>query len=133
MQFRESQPIYLQIAQYACERILLKEWKSGDRIPSVRDLAILLEVNPNTVMRTYEFLHKNDVIDNERGIGFFVSDKGTRNALEYCKTEFIKKEMPYLFRNLVLLEIELNELVPAFEKYKRKNYPNIQMAQNENK
>jgi GntR family transcriptional regulator len=133
MQFRETQPIYLQIAQHVCEKILLKEWKSGERIPSVRELAILLEVNPNTVMRTYEFLHQNDIINNERGIGFFVAEKGLKNALAYCKAEFIEKEMPYLFRNLVLLEMELNELTLAFEKYKRKNYPNIQKTRHENK
>ncbi len=129
MQFRESQPIYLQIAHYVCEKIMLKEWKPSDRIPSVRELAILLEVNPNTVMRTYEFLNHKEIITNERGVGFFVSDKGVRNALSYSKTEFIEKEMPSLFRHLVLLEMELNELSPAFEKYKRKNYPHIQKGQ----
>ena len=56
MQFRESIAIYLQIADYILERILLKQWKTGDRIPAVRELAVQLEVNPNTVMRTFEFL-----------------------------------------------------------------------------
>ena len=56
MQFRETASIYLQIADYICEKILLKEWKVDERVPSVRELAMQLEVNPNTVMRTYEFL-----------------------------------------------------------------------------
>jgi len=133
MQFRESQPIYLQIAHYVCEKILLKEWKPADRVLSVRELAVVLEVNPNTVMRTFEFLQQNEIIENERGIGLFVSDKGYRNALAYCKREFTEKEMPFFFRNLVLLELDLNELEPSFEKYKRKNYPNLQKQRNENK
>jgi DNA-binding transcriptional regulator YhcF (GntR family) len=56
MQFKESQAIYLQIADYVCEQVLLKEWKTDERIPSVRELAVQLEVNPNTVMRTFDFL-----------------------------------------------------------------------------
>ncbi|HRN58369.1 MAG TPA: GntR family transcriptional regulator, partial [Agriterribacter sp.] len=52
MQFKDSQSIYLQIADYVCEKILLGEWKAEQRIPSVRELAVQLEVNPNTVMHT---------------------------------------------------------------------------------
>ena len=66
MQFRESQAIYLQIADYVCEKILLKEWVADSRIPSVRELAIQLEVNPNTVMRSVEFLQQQDIIYNQR-------------------------------------------------------------------
>ena len=73
MEFRETQSIYLQIADYVCEKILLKEWPPGERIPSVRELAIQLEVNPNTVMRTYEFLQNESIIFNQRGIGFFAA------------------------------------------------------------
>ncbi|HEV7378757.1 MAG TPA: GntR family transcriptional regulator, partial [Dyadobacter sp.] len=56
MEFKDKQSIYLQIADYICEQILLAKWPPGERIPSVRDLASTLEVNPNTVMRTYDFL-----------------------------------------------------------------------------
>ena len=58
MQFKDSQSIYLQIADYVCEKILLGEWKAEERIPSVRELAVQLEVNPNTVMRTFDFLQQ---------------------------------------------------------------------------
>ncbi|HEY1021036.1 MAG TPA: GntR family transcriptional regulator, partial [Flavisolibacter sp.] len=88
MQFRESIAIYLQIADYICERILLKQWKAGERIPAVRELAVQLEVNPNTVMRTYEFLQGQNIIYNQRGIGYFVGPDATTNASLYRKTEF---------------------------------------------
>ena len=61
MQFRETRPIYLQIADYVCEKILLRQWNAGERIPSVRELAVTLEVNPNTVMRTVEFLQLKEI------------------------------------------------------------------------
>src|SRR5258708_19557861 len=103
MQFRESQAIYLQIADYVCEKILLKEWGAGARIPSVRELAVQLEVNPNTVMRTYEYLQQLDIIYNQRGIGYFVSPNAHKTALNYRKSEFAEKHLPNLFRNIYLL------------------------------
>ena len=91
MQFRESQAIYLQIADYVCEKILLKEWVSDVRIPSVRELAVQLEVNPNTVMRSVEFLQQQDIIYNQRGIGYFVSPNAYKNASQYRKNEFTER------------------------------------------
>ena len=122
MQFRESRAIYLQIADYICERILLKQWKTDERIPAVRELAVQLEVNPNTVMRTYEFLQGQNIIQNQRGIGYFVSPDGLKNATLYRKTEFIDKELPTIFRNIYLLEMDVEELKPRYEKFKKQNF-----------
>jgi GntR family transcriptional regulator len=122
MQFRESQAIYLQIADYVCEKILLKEWMPDQRIPSVRDLAIQLEVNPNTVMRAVDFLQQQEIIYNQRGIGYFVSASAYKNALQYRKNEFTEKDMPSVFRNMYLLGMELDELKPRFERYKKQNF-----------
>ena len=56
MDFNKHQPIYMQIANVILEDILEKKLQSGDRIPSVRDMAISVQVNPNTVQRTYQWL-----------------------------------------------------------------------------
>src|SRR5258706_16109932 len=122
MQFRESQAIYLQRADYVSEKILLKEWVADSRIPSVRELAIQLEVNPNTVMRSVEFLQQQDMIYNQRGIGYFVSGNAYKNALQYRKNEFTEKDMPAVFRNMYLLGMEIDELKSRFEKYKKQNF-----------
>lgn len=122
MQFRESRSIYLQIADYICERILLKQWKQEERIPAVRELAVQLEVNPNTVMRTYEFLQGQNIIYNQRGIGYFVGPDAVKNATEYRKAEFIEKELPNIFRNIYLLEMDMDELKPRYEKFKNQNF-----------
>ena len=122
MQFRESTAIYLQIADYICERILLKQWRQGERIPSVRELAVQLEVNPNTVMRTYEFLQGQDIIYNQRGIGYFVGADAVKHATQYRKTEFIEKELPAIFRNIYLLGMDVEELKPRYEKFKKQNF-----------
>jgi DNA-binding transcriptional regulator YhcF (GntR family) len=133
MKFRDSQPIYLQIAEYVCEKILLKEWKPGDRIPSIRDLAVDLEVNPNTIMRTYDFLQTSDIIYNERGVGLFVGSKAIRNALDYLQGDFTQNSLPHLFRRMALLEMDLDSLKPYFDKYLRKNLRSSTPAKNENK
>lgn len=119
MQFRESQSIYLQIADYVCEKILLKEWVEGERIPSVRELAVQLEVNPNTVMRTYEFLQQQEIIYNQRGIGFFTSANAIKRAAGYRKQVFIEKELPQVFRSLYLLGMDPEELRPGYEQYRK--------------
>ncbi len=122
MQFRESIAIYLQIADYICERILLKQWKTGERIPAVRELAVQLEVNPNTVMRTYEFLQGQSIIHNQRGIGYFVSPDAVKNATQYRKAEFMDKELPNIFRSMYMLGMDIDELKTRYEKFKKQNF-----------
>jgi GntR family transcriptional regulator len=122
MQFSETQAIYLQIADFVCEKILLKEWPPGERIPSVRELAIELEVNPNTVMRTYEFLQKEEIIYNQRGIGFFVSADAVKQATQYRLEAFMKKDLPQVFRSMYLLGMSPGDLEKLFEKFKKQNF-----------
>jgi GntR family transcriptional regulator len=122
MEFRNTQAIYLQIADYVCEKILLKEWVPDTRLPSVRELAVQLEVNPNTVMRSYEFMQQQDIIFNQRGIGFFVSANAVKNTIAYRKQEFIEADLPQLFRNMYLLGIEPEELKPRYDKYVKQHF-----------
>ena len=118
MQFNSSQSIYLQIADYVCERILLKEWKTEDKVPSVRDLAMQLEVNPNTVMRTYDWLQQSGIIYNQRGIGFFVASAGLQSALALKKKEFMEKDLPVVFRNIYLLGMKWEDLKEPYQQFK---------------
>ena len=119
MEFRESQPIYLQIADFVCEKILLQQWLPGQRIPSVREFAVQLEVNPNTVLRTYEFLQQESIIFNQRGIGLFTSEDAITQATRYRKTQFVEKDLPQLLRSLYLLDMDTEELKPIYEKFKK--------------
>ncbi len=122
MEFRDNQAIYLQIAEFICEQILLGKWKIGDKILSVRELAISLEVNPNTVMRTYDFLQQQEIIVNKRGIGFFISENSEKNILKYRQKEFIENELPVLFRNMYLLKINFDTLNENYQKFIQENF-----------
>ena len=111
MEFKEPKGIYLQIADQICIRILQDEWAAGERIPSIRELAVELGVNPNTVTKSYQALLERQVIINQRGLGYFVSDSAKTNTLKEMKTEFIREELPKLFKTMNLLGIELDELI----------------------
>src|ERR1044072_219674 len=92
MQFKESQPIYLQIAEFVCEKILLGAWPAGERVPAIRELAVQLGVNPNTVLRTYDVLQQEGVIVNKRGVGIFAADDAIEQATRYRKTRFMEMD-----------------------------------------
>ena len=117
MNFSENQSIYLQITGFVQEQILLNKWKEEEKIPSVRDLAAELQVNPNTVMRAYDFLQQQAVINNRRGIGNFVSTGAIKKILAIRKQEFVESEIPALFKNMVLLGIGFNELEDSYRKF----------------
>jgi GntR family transcriptional regulator len=122
MEFRDNEAIYLQIAAFVSENILLGKWPAEQKIPSVRDLAIELEVNPNTVMRSYEFLQNQGVIYNKRGLGLFVAADGYDKVKAYRKEHFIQQDLPGLFRNIYLLDIGLEDLQRRYEQFKLENY-----------
>jgi len=117
MEFKETQAIYLQIGDYVCEQILPGRWKEGERIPSVRELGVALEVNPNTVMRTYDFLQGREIIFNKRGVGYFVSDDARQKILTYRKKQFLEEDLPFVFKNMTLMGMTLEELENEYNKY----------------
>ncbi|PSL49867.1 GntR family transcriptional regulator [Chitinophaga niastensis] len=122
MEFKDTQAIYVQIADYISEQVLLNKWQPEERIPSVRELAVSLEVNPNTVMRTCELLQQQEIIYNKRGIGYFISPDAVKKIKQFKKEAFIHNELPSLFRNMYLLDVDLDELKPHFEKFKKSNF-----------
>ncbi|KQM75128.1 GntR family transcriptional regulator [Pedobacter sp. Leaf216] len=122
MEFNNNKAIYLQIAEYVCEQILLGKWKADEKIPSVREMAIEMEVNPNTVMRTYELLQSKNILNNKRGIGFFLADNTIDQVKQYRKTTFIDDELPNLFRNIYLLEIDFDELKSRYQTFVSQNF-----------
>jgi DNA-binding transcriptional regulator YhcF (GntR family) len=117
MEFNYNKAIYLQITDLFCDEILIKKWNNGDRIPSVRELAINIEVNPNTVMRTYSYLQDKGIIYNKRGIGYFLTDDAYDKTLKMRKEEFIKTELPAIFKTVKLLDINFDDLKILYHEF----------------
>ena len=114
MEFRDNEAIYLQIAAHVSDNILTGKWQAEQKIPSVRDLAIELQVNPNTVMRSYELLQSQQVIYNKRGLGFFVSPEADKMVNVFKKERFLQQELPEFFS---LLGIDLDEIEKRYKQY----------------
>lgn len=118
MEFREKQAIYLQIADYICDNILSEKLKPDEKIASVREMAVNIQVNPNTVMRTYAYLQALGIIYNQRGIGYFVAEDGVEKTRTLKRESFLKTDLPLLFKTMELLHIDFDELKRYFDEYK---------------
>ncbi|MFW5797072.1 MAG: GntR family transcriptional regulator [Spirochaetota bacterium] len=117
MQFDSGQSIYLQISDYVCEQILRGHWKPGDRIPSIREMAVSVEVNPNTVTRAYTLLGEEGIIENRRGIGYFVTPGGFEATASAKRRRFEQEELPRVFRTMRLLGMSAADLAKLYERY----------------
>ncbi|MCQ2136199.1 MAG: GntR family transcriptional regulator [Bacteroidales bacterium] len=111
MEFNENKPIYLQIYDDICEKVLRGEFPENERILSVREWGATIGVNPNTVARSYEKLTDEQIIFNKRGIGFFVSEGAKEKVLESMRVEFLEKEWPVIKKRMELLGIDATSLL----------------------
>ena len=122
MEFKENPAIYIQIAEYVCEQILLKKWTLGDKIISIRELAVQMEVNPNTVQRAYDLLQQQKIITNKRGIGYFTEDDSMQRILAFRRAQFIQNELPVFMRNIFLLEMDFKEIKTLYDQFVKDNF-----------
>ncbi|MBO4641416.1 MAG: GntR family transcriptional regulator [Bacteroidaceae bacterium] len=116
MDFKEHKAIYLQIAERICDSILNGEFPEDEKLPSVREYAAQVEVNVNTVARSFEWLQMNDVVVTRRGLGNFVN-VGAKKAVERIRRkEFFTEQLPDLFRTIHTLGISIDEVVTEYNK-----------------
>jgi GntR family transcriptional regulator len=118
MQFKEKKAIYIQIADRITDNNLSKRWKEEERIPSVREMAVDMEVNPNTIARTYGYLQDKQIINNKRGIGYFVASNAIDLTIDTKRQDFIKNELPLFFKSLDLLGMELGAIETLYKEYR---------------
>ena len=121
MKFKESKPIYLQIADRICDEILQGKYKEEERIPSVREYASTVEVNANTVVRSFDYLQSQDIIYNKRGLGYFVHTGARERILELRKEVFLRDELPEFFRQIKTLDIPLKDVEKMYKEYLKEN------------
>ena len=115
MEFKRNQSIYLQIAEHVGERILAGAWREGDRIPSIREMSESIEVNPNTVMRSYAYLQEQEIIHNQRGIGYFVSEGARQRTRALKRRTFEEFELPPVFKAMDLLDLSFDDLKALYQ------------------
>jgi len=116
MNYSDNRPIYKQITDYFCNQILQEKWLPEDRIPSVRDIAVKMEVNPNTAIRAFHDLQEEEILYNQRGVGYFVANNAFKKVKEMKREEFITEKLPGFFRDMKQLGFSCEELEELYEK-----------------
>ena len=110
MDFRKQKPIYLQIADHLSEQVLQGALTPDDRMPLVRDVAASMGVNPNTVVRSFDYLQQEEIIYQRRGVGYFVSPDAKEKILAGQRREFLEEELPYIRQRMRTLGISIEEI-----------------------
>jgi len=118
-EFKEGLTIYKQIALNLETGILEGKLVAGDRLPSLRESAVDMEVNINTIMRGYNLLEEEGILAKKRGLGFYV----TEDALEIIRKKrrgmFYEETVPELFKTMKRLNISLDDLARALKKQEK--------------
>lgn len=116
MEFKNNKSIALQIADNLAERILNGIIAHEEKIPSVRELASEMGVNPNTIVRSYAELQSKGIISNQRGIGYFVAKDAQNIIKEWRRQDFFNIELPEFAHQMNILGISYAELSTPISK-----------------
>lgn len=116
MDFIQSKPIYVQIADRLMDDIVAEKYVAESRIPSVRECAINYSVNPNTAMKAIEELARANVIYNKRGQGYFVSAQAKEEITMRRKKEFLTRIVPELRKQMKIINMTIPELAEELAK-----------------
>ena len=116
MNFSNDKAIYIQMAERLCDEILSGNYQEDARIPSVREYAVLLQVNTNTAMKAYDQLARDEIIYNKRGLGYFVKVGAKEKIMNGRRKAFMEQTLPELFRNMQLLDISIGDIQASWEK-----------------
>ncbi|MBN1127039.1 MAG: GntR family transcriptional regulator [Sedimentisphaerales bacterium] len=106
-------PIYRQVIDQITQQIMAGQVEAGEQLPSVRDLAARLKVNPMTISKAYSFLEAGNLVERQRGVGLFVAKIGPGEA-EQTKAEILQDLLRKAAVTAVQLEIDPDEAVRLF-------------------
>jgi GntR family transcriptional regulator len=109
--FHTSQPIFVQIRQRLAEMILRGAVGEGEALPSVRQIAADLSVNPLTVTRAFEALVDVGVVEKRRGLGMFVKTGARAELLAHERDKFLKEDWPRIAAQIKALDLDLQTLL----------------------
>ena len=117
LEFDKNLPIYWQICEYIKNLVFTGEIKPGDLAPSIRNLAVEINVNPNTVQRSYLDLEREGVLIPQRGVGAAVTTD--LEKIKQLKHEKIKRSIESLYTQLIKLGMNNDEILEEIANYLR--------------
>ncbi|MEP7072455.1 MAG: GntR family transcriptional regulator [Verrucomicrobiota bacterium] len=119
-EWNDTQPIYRQLRDRAVHMILDGLLEEGEPLPSVRRVAAELRVNPLTVLKAYQELVDEELIENRRGLGMFVKAGATKLLLKGERQKFLGEDWPRIAATIERLGLTEKELAAAANRGARK-------------
>jgi GntR family transcriptional regulator len=113
--FNDKTPIYLQIINYIKRDIISGMLKPGDKLPSVREFATQLKVNPNTVSRVYQEIERMGLTYTQRGMGTYIKEDA--EMIVTIKREMAEETVREFIESMKRLGFTKEEIVQAIEGY----------------
>ena len=114
--FTSDKPVYIQIAERLTKSVLSGDYKPGEQIPSVRQLALEAAVNPNTVQHAFAELESNGIVISKNTVGRFVTEDTA--VLENCRNELAKRLVKEFMQNMNHLSIPTEQAIKIIEEAK---------------
>jgi len=112
-EWNDSQPIYRQLRDRVVAMILDGVLKEGDALPSVRNVAAEYRVNPLTVLKGYQELVNEELVETRRGLGMFIREGARDLLLQGERQKFLEEEWPRVYANILRLGLKPKELLDA--------------------
>ena len=112
-EWNDSQPIYRQIRDRVAAMVMDGVLKEGDQLPSVRNVATEYRVNPLTVLKGYQQLVDEGVVEARRGLGMFVKPGARAVLLRSEREKFLGEEWPRIYQTIQRLDLTAEELLDA--------------------
>ncbi|HEX7029521.1 MAG TPA: GntR family transcriptional regulator [Gammaproteobacteria bacterium] len=111
--WNDNQPIYRQLRDKVVAMILEGALKDGDALPSVRSVAADYQLNPLTVMKGYQELVDENLVEKRRGLGMFVREGACNKLLRNERDRFLQEEWPLIVQTIQRLGLDPKELLAA--------------------
>lgn len=111
--WNDNTPIYRQLKERVIGMILDGALKSGDPLPSVRQIAADYQINPITVSRAYQELVDDNFVEKRRGIGMFITEGASEQLLASERERFIREEWPAMLERIRRLGLDATQLLRA--------------------
>lgn len=105
-EWNDTTPIYVQLRERVLAQILDGAIKPGEPLPSVRQVAGELAINPLTVSKAYQTLADDGLVEKRRGIGLYVADGADRELRARERERFLKEEWPDIVARMHRLELD---------------------------
>lgn len=118
--FDEKSPIYIQIAKYIKMKIISQEIKSGDQLPTVRELAKEAGVNPNTMQRAFSELEQEGMVFSKRTSGRFVTED--EKLIKQKRHELATEELQSFVQNMHHIGFDTSDIIAVLESYVKENH-----------